>query len=182
MSEKVSVLVADLLLDQRNARLEEEQASQPATCLDLTALNPKYLLTLAEDIIDKGMDPLSLPAVVATRDRRKRYTVLEGNRRVLAVKALETPSIVHPELNAAQQRRLNELSARFHTNPIDEIDCVLFDDEESARHWIELRHTGVNEGAGTVGWDSDNQDAYRARHGGQRSLGGQVIDLMKRAN
>ncbi len=182
MSERVSVPVADLLLDQRNARLEEEQASQPATCLALTALNPKYLLTLAEDIIDKGMDPLSLPAVVATRDRRRRYTVLEGNRRVLAVKALETPSIVHPELNAAQQRRLNELSARFHGNPIDEIDCVLFDGEELARHWIELRHTGVNEGAGTVGWDSDNQDAYRARHGGQRSLGGQVIDLLKRAN
>lgn len=181
MSEMVSVRIADLLLDQRNARLKEEQASQPATYLALAALNPKYLLALAEDIIEEGMDPLSLPAVVATSDKRKRYTVLEGNRRVLAVKALETPSIIQSELSVAQSRRLNDLSARFHTDPINEIGCVLFEDEGSARHWIELRHTGANEGAGTVGWDSDNQDAYKARHGGQRSLAGQVIDLLKRA-
>jgi hypothetical protein len=181
MSERVSVRIADLLLDQSNARLKEEQPSQPATYRALTALSPKYLLTMAQDIVEKGMDPLSLPAVVATTDKRRRYTVLEGNRRVLAVKALETPSIVQAELSGAQQKRLNELSARFHADPIGEIDCVLFDDEDSARHWIQLRHTGANEGAGTIVWDSDNQDAYRARHGGQRSLAGQVIDFLNRA-
>lgn len=181
MSETVSVRVADLLLDQRNARLKDEQTTQPATYLALANLNPKYLLEMAEDIVENGLDPLSLPAVVATGDKRKRYTVLEGNRRVLALQALETPSIVQAELSKSQQKRLNELSARYHKDPLDEIECVLFEDEDSARHWIELRHTGVNEGAGTVGWDSDNQDAYKARHGGQRSLGGQVIDLLKRA-
>lgn len=181
MPETVSVRIADLLLDQRNARLKEEQPSQPATNLALAELNPRYLLNMAEDIVENGMDPLSLPAVVATSDKRKRYTVLEGNRRILAVKALDTPSIVHPVLTASQRKRLNDLSARFHAEPIDETECVLFDDEGSARHWIELRHTGLNDGAGTLGWDSDNQDAYKARHGGQRSLSGQVIDLMNRA-
>jgi hypothetical protein len=33
---------------------------------------------------------MALPAVVATADQRKSYRVIEGNRRILALRALET--------------------------------------------------------------------------------------------
>ena len=177
--ETVSIKVADLLLDQANARLDDVQDSQPATYLALAKFNPKYVVALAEDIVDRGMDPLTIPAVVATTDRKRRYRVLEGNRRVLALLALDTPSIVLPALDGPQRKKLMALSAEYHEDPISEIDCVLFDDEEAARHWIEVRHTGVNDGVGVAGWDSNNTDAWKARHGAKRNTSGQIIDFLK---
>jgi len=177
--ETVSIKVADLLLDQANARLDDVQDSQPATYLALAKFNPKYVVALAEDIVDRGMDPLTIPAVVATTDRKRRYRVLEGNRRVLALLALDTPSIVLPALDGPQRKKLMALSAAYHEDPISEIDCVLFDDEEAARHWIEVRHTGVNDGVGVAGWDSNNTDAWKARHGAKRNTSGQIIDFLK---
>lgn len=179
--ERVSVRVVDLTLDQKNARLAEEQPSQPATYLALTKLDPRYVLNMAEDIVKNGTDPTSLPAVVAIGDRRKRYLVLEGNRRVLALKALETPSIITPELSSHQQKRLSDLAHKFALDPIDEIDCVLFKNEADARHWIELRHTGLNEGAGLAPWEPEGKDRFRARHGGALNPASQALDFLRRA-
>src|SRR5687768_1805163 len=181
MFERVPIRVVDLLLDQKNARLAEEQPSQPAAYLALTRLDPGYVITMAEDIVNFGTDPMSLPAVVATGDRRQRYLVLEGNRRVLALKALETPSIIAPELTKHQQKRLNEFAHKFAQDPVDEIDCVSFKNEADARHWIELRHTGVNEGAGLAPWEPEGKDRFRARHGGVRNVAGQALDFLRRA-
>lgn len=89
MPEYVSVPVSSLLLDSRNPRLPDEGASQQATAVALVEQHgATALLKLADDIVEFGLDPLSLTAVVPTGDTRKRYTVLEGNRRLLAIKAL----------------------------------------------------------------------------------------------
>ena len=41
--------------------------------------------------------------------------------------------------------------------------CVVVKDRDEARHWIELRHTGLNDGAGTMPWGSDESARFRAR-------------------
>jgi len=180
--EIVSVPISDLLLDTANARLGEEQPSQQAVYLHLATQQGRRLVALARDIVENGLDPTTLPAVVATGDRRRRYIVIEGNRRALALKALETPSIVGGALAPADHKALLGLSARYLVEPIDEVDCVLFQTQEDAEHWVDLRHTGANEGAGLVEWDSNELDRYRARHGGGRSrtLGGQALDFVDR--
>lgn len=182
MHEIVSVPISDLLLDTANARLGEEQPSQQAVYLHLATQQGRRLVALARDIVENGLDPTTLPAVVATGDRRRRYIVIEGNRRALALKALETPSIVGGALAPADHKALLGLSARYLVEPIDEVDCVLFQTQEDAEHWVDLRHTGANEGAGLVEWDSNELDRYRARHGGGRSrtLGGQALDFVDR--
>lgn len=175
-----SVPVAKLLLDTENARLAEEQASQPDTMLALARLQGGRLVALAKDIVDNGMDPLNLLAVVATDGTSRRYRVLEGNRRALALKALETPSVVLPALQPTERKALLRLSARYQDNPVEEVNCILFDSEDDAQHWIKLRHTGLNQGAGLTEWDSNEKDRYDARHGGgSRSLGGQALDLLR---
>ncbi len=179
--ELVTIPVSDLLLDSANARLTEEQPNQQATAIALAKQQGAKIVKLAADVVKAGLDPLALPAVVATGDQRKRYKVLEGNRRVLALKALETPSLVNPALDSGLQARLNKLSDEYSAAPIDRMDCVLFDTEESAQHWIEIRHTGQNEGIGLVEWDSDQKDRYAARHG-TRSVAGQVIDFVEKHN
>ena len=37
---------------------------------------------------------------------------------------------------------------------------------DEARHWMELRHTGLNEGAGLMDWGSDEAARFRAKTGG----------------
>src|SRR5262245_16685049 len=121
--ETRDIAVVDLLLDQENARLGASQESQQATYLALAKELRGQLVVLARDIVDEGTDPTALAAVVEADGGR--YRVLEGNRRVLALKALETPSIVKGGLTHGEQRKLEELSARYSVNPIDEITCVV---------------------------------------------------------
>lgn len=180
MPEIVTIPLADLLVDTRNARLRDEQVSQQAAILALAKHQKHRLLNLAADIVEHGLDPTTLPAVVPTDDQRKRYTVVEGNRRIVALKALETPSLVAPAFDARGQRRLNALADRFAKKPIDQVSCVLFESEKDLLHWVELRHTGQREGVGLVEWGSDEKDRFRARHG-QRSPEGQVLDFVERA-
>jgi hypothetical protein len=182
MPEYVSIPVSSLLLDNRNSRLPEQGATQQATALALVDQHgASALLKLAEDIVAHHLDPMSLTAVVPSADARKRYTVLEGNRRLLAIKALESPALVSPRLKPNQSRKLNTLSAQYAEDPIEEIRCVLFNSEEEARHWLVLRHTGQNEGSGLVPWDSEMQDRFMHRQAGVRKPAGQVIDFVTRS-
>lgn len=52
-------------------------------------------------------------------------------------------------------------------------------DRDEAGHWIELRHTGENEGAGIVRWGSDESARFRARTGGLE-VHSQALDLLER--
>ena len=179
MHEARNIAVADLLLDQENVRLGEAQSSQQTTYIALARKMKGQLIELARDIVEHGIDPTALSAVVATDSRR--FTVLEGNRRTLALKALETPSIVKGGLSPSDQRKLEELSKEYANHPVDEVPCVVFDTEEDAEHWIVLRHTTGHGGAGLVSWDANEADRYKARKGrGHRDIAGQVIDFVDR--
>jgi hypothetical protein len=180
MTEIVDIPTSDLLLDGGNPRLESEQAGQQETALSLAEQQGERLVKLAEDIVRHGTDPTTLTAVVAVGDTHKRYKVIEGNRRVLALKALETPSLISPVLSQKDASKLAKLSSEYAKNPLEEISCVLFKSEEDARHWIELRHTGQNGGRGLVDWEADEKDRFNARHAGGRKPAGQVIDFVNK--
>lgn len=76
-------------------------------------------------------------------------------------------------------KRLNSLSGRFAEDPISRVTCALFKTREHSDHWIELRHTGYNEGAGLVEWGSDEKDRFAARSG-RRLPAGQIIDFVEK--
>jgi hypothetical protein len=180
VSEIVDIPVTDLLLDGLNPRLVDEQAGQQEAALSLAEQQGERIIKLAQDIVQNGTDPTTLVAVLAVGDTRKRYRVIEGNRRVLAIKALETPSLISPVLSQRDARKLAKLSGEYARNPLTEIPCVLFKAEEEALHWIEMRHTGQNDGAGLVEWGSDEKDRFSARHAGRRSPAGQVIEFVEK--
>jgi len=180
MPEVVQIPVADLLLDDGNPRLVETKESQQETALALARQQGDNLIRLAADIVENGLDPTTLSAVVATADLRKRYKVVEGNRRVLALRALETPSLVSAVLSTSSARKLVQLAARYEQNPIGNVPCVLFETEDEAQHWVELRHTGMNQGIGLVEWGAEEKDRYHARHAGTRGPAGQVLDFVEK--
>lgn len=175
--------ITSLLLDDQNPRLSENQTNQQKTALALAnRQGVAQVIKLADDIVtQEGLDPLNLTAVVLEKGRRtKRYKVIEGNRRLLALRVLDSPALISPLVTNAQSNRLNKLADKFAANPIDSILCVIFDTEEVARHWITLRHTGQNGGVGLVEWGSEEKDRYEARHAGKRSAAGQIMEFVEK--
>jgi hypothetical protein len=147
MFEYVQIPLADLLPDDGNPRLVDTAASQQETALALARQQGDNLVRLAADIVENGLDPTTIPAVVATADRRKRYRVVEGNRRILVLRALETPALVSAVQSQRSARKLTQLAARYVQNPIAQVPCVFFESMDDAEHWVELRHTGMNQGS-----------------------------------
>lgn len=172
--------IASLLLDQANPRLPDVQPNQQAMQLALANLVGDQVINIAEDIAENGLDPMTLLAVVKDDSARGRFRVLEGNRRLLALKALDTPGIIDSVLTSSRRKRLNEASRAYKDDPISSVRCVVFDTPEDAWYWIELRHTGENEGIGLVSWGTNEQDRFRSRHGrsAKRQPAGQVLDFV----
>jgi hypothetical protein len=109
------------------------------------------LIRLAKDIIESGINPSDLPIVIPHESEKNNYIVVEGNRRVTTLKLLFEPQLcTHPIMSS----KFKDLSNIFLKNPIAGIDCVIYKDRESSDHWVDLKHTGANNGVGTEQWDA----------------------------
>jgi hypothetical protein len=174
------VAVSRLLLDQSNARLGEYQPDQKTTQLALATLLDDQLFNLAKDIIIFGLDISQAFILTPEGASAGKYRVIEGNRRLLVIQALTKPRLIEEALTPARQKRWAKMSAQFLESPIKKVWSVIYEAEEDAEHHIINRHTGANNGAGLVGWNSNDQDRYKSRHGGPttRKEAGQVLDFV----
>lgn len=148
----------------------------PITKIDLDILNPRHdtsidtqekiishlvendqVKTLARDIAENGISPIDLVAVIEKPNGR--YTVVEGNRRVCALKLLNKPI---KSLTASKYfSRLKEDSNKIPK----EIDCLVFENREDADIWIERKHSGKQDGKGTSDWDAKQKTRFNTRRG-----------------
>jgi|SRR5690554_613640 len=135
------------------------------------------LTKLATDIVEEGLNPGDPIFVVKHEKKEDQFNILEGNRRVTALKLLENPDLI-PETKKALLNKFRKLSEQYSKSPIDKINCVFFDSEEDAEHWIELKHTGQNDGIGTVSWDAQQKARFDERVKGTSSYALQVIDFL----
>lgn len=155
--------IVDVEVDEHNPRFAEPVLGQREAINALLAQGPAKLLNLAEDIAVLGqLDPINPPIVMREGSR---VIVLEGNRRFAALKLLRNPDIATAP---ATQKAL----ARIRKKAIDagrtgegpaQVDCYVVDDRDAAQRWIELRHTGQNDGVGTDPWNSYQSAAFRPR-------------------
>jgi len=157
--------IVDLLIDTLNPRLEDEPSSQRKAVQAVATLQKEKLATLAEDIVQHGVNPSDSPIVIPAPKQPGRYIVLEGNRRLSALRALENPDLIVGAVEEKLVRRFRKLNERYQKNAIVDIDCVVFEERTEADHWIELRHTGENEGAGIVRWGALESARFKQRRG-----------------
>jgi hypothetical protein len=143
MPDTFPISVADLMIDEANPRLGQPNVGQREAQRELARLQQTKILKLAEDIIRYGVNPSDLPIVMPFDQRR--YVVLEGNRRLVALRSLENPDSMVGALTAAVLNAMRKLSISYQQNPIESINCLVVKDREEARHWIELRHTGISD-------------------------------------
>lgn len=177
--ERRVLRIADLVLDPKNPRLPVEAHNSQQAALRLAEQRAAKILKLARDIVTRGsLDPLSGVGVIADAQRPGTYKVVEGNRRVLALKALDSPELITPALSAADRRKLARLAREFATRPIDEVECTVFATERDVEEWVLLRHTGENDGAGIVRWQAAEQYRFQARRTGRVRPAIQVLDFV----
>ena len=162
MAESISVPTANLLLDSGNPRLSASSNGQRETLRALAEEQGPKLRVLAEDIVEHGLDPSELTIVMPSAEPG-RFIVLDGNRRLGAIRALEAPEILDGAVPQAVLNAFRKSSEVYQENPIYEISCVLFENRESADHWLELRHTGERGGAGAVLWSGQARSRFLAR-------------------
>lgn len=163
MADTVLVRPADLLIDEVNPRLAEPNIGQREAQRTLAHKQGKKILKLAKHILQYGLNPLELPAV--SRQADGRFIVLEGNRRLVALKALDNPDTLTDAVTPRTLTEIRKLSKQYQEAPIDSVECIEVKDREEIEPWLRLKHTGENQGAGLVRWGPDEADRFFNRGG-----------------
>lgn len=130
-------------------------------------------------ILAYGLDPSELTIVMEARGEANRFVVLDGNRRLTALRALENPEFLVDVVPNSVLNAVRRLAQQYQGSPIAEIPCVVYKERADANHWIELRHTGELGGAGPVLWGPDESDRFRTRTGGRPNITSQALDFLE---
>jgi hypothetical protein len=152
--------IDNLLLDVENARhgnLDDQPAILKWMCTDS---RKDKLFNLAQSIAQEGMNPIEIPLIIPAGEKNNEYIVVEGNRRISALKMLIDPNRCP---NEKEQQRYKKLKENAVIVPSKEVECIIAPDFKVAKYWIEIRHTGQKEGAGTVPWGAKEVDNFAKR-------------------
>lgn len=174
----LEIPINKLLLDPQNPR-HNVLESQPETLREIIANDDEGLVNLAKDIVDKGLNPSDSIIVIHEDADGDEYVVLEGNRRLAAIKLLFDPSLADLEEKATIKKFFREHSQKFKENLVEKLRCVVFKNRDDATHWIQLKHTGPNDGVGVVEWDAVAKARFKRRLG-IPNLALQVVEFVKK--
>lgn len=173
-----TIAVSQLLVDTENPRLSETQNNQADAISAMARAQSDRIVALAEHLVDNGPCPSSLPIVMPSASDEGMYCVLDGNRRVSALKLLGNPSLADGALPSLSMRKLKHLATKFKDSPIVDVTCVVVSTRDQADRWIQLTHRGQNQGAGLVEWDGQVAARYDARKG-SKPVALQILDFAK---
>ncbi len=158
---EADIEITKLLMDGNNPRHQSKE-SQREILEWMTSGEQKIgekLAELAKDIVEFGLNPLDRIAVISSEENEDEYTVLEGNRRLTAVKLLNNPEAA-PTKNWTEKFR--KMRGKNYT-AIKVIPCVVCSDLKTAFHFIELKHLSGQGGAGTVSWGPEQKARHEKR-------------------
>jgi len=176
----MKIKIANLKLNTENPRFELV-SSQREAISTMIADQKSKLEKLANHIINNGVNPSDIVMVTKDPKAKGKYIVLEGNRRITTLKLLNNPNLIN-EKHKSTLNKFKNLSKSFKQNPITQIECAVFENEEEANKWIKLKHTGENEGIGTVTWDTHQKRRFDERFGGKTSYALQLIDFLGKSS
>ncbi len=162
--------ITQLMIDTHNPRLSAVGSNQLETIRTITQTQFEKIVTLAKHIIEHGLNPAHLSIVMPAPQGGTSYVVLEGNRRVTALKLLSSPTLSGDVLSGKKLKSLKDLSADFTKKKISDINCVVFANRAEADTWIRLIHRGQQGGAGLVEWNGQVAARYDARLGNRRQM------------
>lgn len=174
----VEIGLPDLLVNPENPRFDPV-SNQRQAIEQLIKEQGIKIFNLAKDIAAEGLNPSELPIVVPIEDSTQ-YQIMEGNRRITALKLLLTPEL-DDILSKKQKDKIKKIRKDIKVTLPSVISCVLYDEEVETYRWVELRHMGEQEGIGTVSWKLPQQERFRKKIGkkSQHSLAVQAVNFLK---
>jgi hypothetical protein len=154
-----TIPLENLMVDLVNPR-HVPQPSQREALATIAHDQGVKLANLAEDIAEKGLNPGELPLVTPAEEGGL-FFVLEGNRRIAALKLMSSPHLLSSiGLPRNLTDRFKVLHRSFGGVLPSQIMCAVLS-REDANHWIHLKHTGENDGVGIVSWDGRARQRFR---------------------
>lgn len=162
--ERVSV--DDLLLWDHNPRVEYsnnqlDELSNIYNSSNIRELTShRQLMNLAVSIAENGYQNEVEPVLVLKADSR--YVVQDANRRLSAIKLLRSPDKYKRILDKKDYHRLVNLSRDFPDNIPDQLDVVVFGEEEKdkLKEILARKHNGPLDGVGTLPWSTEAKDRF----------------------
>lgn len=177
--QTVLIEASQLLLDPENPRLTAVSANSHDAIRAMTKVQGDRVIVLAQHLLENGANPASLMMVMPSENDGALFYVLDGNRRLTALKLLESPLLAEGILSKKSLQVLKKLANQFEKTPITRLNCVIFNSRKEADPWIQLTHRGLNRGAGMLAWDGQVGARYDERQKGHRDIGLQLLDFVK---
>jgi hypothetical protein len=140
-------VTSDLHLDPRNVRIEMNDDAPEADIIQDLFKNEKAL-ALVESICKVGLLTHELPIAII---REGKFVVVEGNRRVAALKAIQNPFLA-PD----HQARISRATQAIAHDSFRKITVKLAPSQDEADQLIAAIHTGTQR----VGWTPARQAAF----------------------
>ena len=154
--------INDIFLDENNPRFEPTGSQQNAIDTMIEDQGDK-LLNLAKDIRDNGLNP-SQNIIIFKENNR--YIDGDGNRRITVLKIINAPNLVTDE-------KFRQKIQLFNQNHFPkQVNCVVFNNREEAKHWVGINHGGELDGRGAIGWNAIQKNRFK----GVESIGLQIIE------
>lgn len=141
MTEKCDILLANLNFDPFNPRLPKslQGVKDEALVIDYMVKDGN-ILELMQSIGETGYYDAEPLLVVPDEDNKGKFLVIEGNRRLAALKLLS-----NPELTSLRKSSVNEICHDSPNKP-DNIPVILYHRREDILDYLGYRHiTGVKD-------------------------------------
>lgn len=169
-----NINITNLLLSPNNPRFNPVEHQSEAIEAMIQDQQDK-LVVLAKHIALYGLNPSDL---ILVKPYNKQWVVCEGNRRVTALKLVNEPSLVSSDFPKLK-KEFQLLNLSFDKTLLENIQCVILDNEDEINEWVRLKHTGQNEGSGTVSWDGQQTSRFRALAEGKPDMRLAFLDELR---
>jgi hypothetical protein len=140
--------LSELRLDEKNYRTGPVNGQREAIHA-IIADQKQKLVNLAKDILEMGAISPGEPLWVYRDAASGTYVVVEGNRRITALKLMDNPLLAD---GTPLEKEFRALAPRFAANPIREVTATVFPSYEAAAPWRRRRHLSPGSGVGLEGW------------------------------
>lgn len=178
MARSKTIKITDLFVNTENYRFEAVGSQREALEKMIETQNDN-LYNLAEHIIKNGLNPNDKPEVTVSNQDKSKYIVLEGNRRIVALKILNNPDLIEGTKYLNLKKKFKKLHDGNKDNLIREVACLVFDDPKEADIWIGLKHGYGLSGVFTDNWGPLQKQRFQEKTEGKTSTSLQVIKLIK---
>lgn len=170
------ISVTKLDVDQENFRIGSQPTQEAAIRAMIEEQGPR-LVRLARDIGADGLSPAEALMVIPSPTAAGRFVVLDGNRRVTALKLLAKPALAKGTRFAAAYGRA---AAKYKDRRPRKVQCSVFASRGEADPWITRRHAPDLGGRGHEHWTSVARQRQKAAQGRPIHAGVVILDYAER--